>query len=121
MGTSKELEGVDKSAAEVLQDLVQASGLSYRDIGTQTGMSINRIGKILRQEPPPASVGEIGKIANATGSTASAVVRKAELAHTAEVIQFPTAIGLSVVPDIKAAKRKDGRRASVEGAEGSTP
>lgn len=78
MGTSKGLEPGDKAAAELLQELVTESGKSYRAIRDETGISINRIGKILRQEPPPASLGEVGLIARALGSSATEVVTRSE-------------------------------------------
>lgn len=102
MGTSKGLDEADRNVAKELQRLVQETGLSYRDIAAKTGMSINRIGKILRQEPPPATMGEIHKIASAAGSTASQVVGRAEADN---VIEFPH---LSAVPDSVAAYKNDG-------------
>ena len=51
---------------------------SRRDLARETGMSTNRIGIILRHEPPPATVGEVGLLAAAVGRTASAVIAEAE-------------------------------------------
>lgn len=39
---------------------------------------MNRLGKILRQEAPPASVGELASIAAVFGLTASAILEQAE-------------------------------------------
>lgn len=78
MGTKKRLEPVDQAVGEILAAAVEDSGLSYRAIRAETGMSINRIGIILRQEPPPATVGEVDQIARQVETTASAVVGEAE-------------------------------------------
>lgn len=78
MGTKKKLEPADHAVADVLAEKVKESGLSYRAIREETGMSINRIGIILRKEPPPATIGEIGAIAGEIGLTASEIVGEAE-------------------------------------------
>ena len=78
MGTSKGFDPADNAVADVLAGKVAGSGISYRKIREETGISINRIGKILRKEPPPATVGEIGAIAQAIGMTASQIIGQAE-------------------------------------------
>ena len=67
MGTKKEFEPIDEAIAELLGKAVTNSGMTYRALRDATGLSINRIGIILRKEPPPATMGEIGAIAGATG------------------------------------------------------
>jgi len=76
--THKSLLDVDLRIAEILALLVEKSGVSRRDLAARTGISANRLGIILRQEPPPATVGEVGQIATALGTTASAVISEAE-------------------------------------------
>lgn len=71
---------MDALIAGYLRDGVQESGLTYRQIAAKTGMSINRLGIILRQEPPPATVGEIGLIASTFNANVAALVERAELA-----------------------------------------
>jgi transcriptional regulator with XRE-family HTH domain len=69
---------MDALIAGYLLEAVQQSGVTYRQIASDTGMSINRIGIILRQESPPATLGEIGLIGSAVGLTASELVERAE-------------------------------------------
>lgn len=77
---AKNLLPLDALVADYLSDGVRKSGLTYRQLSAATGMSINRIGIILRHEPPPATVGEISTLARALGLTASALVERAESA-----------------------------------------
>ncbi|MCC4249532.1 helix-turn-helix domain-containing protein [Microbacterium testaceum] len=76
--TQKVLLDVDRRIAEILASLVESAGMSRRDLAARTGISANRLGIILRQEPPPATVGEVGQIAVALGTTAGAVISEAE-------------------------------------------
>ena len=76
---AKKLLPVDDLIASDLRDRVSDAGLSYRDLSAATGMSINRIGIILRKEPPPATVGELSALASAVGSTATEIITAAEL------------------------------------------
>jgi len=76
--TAKPLQPLDREIARVLSDAVERSGASRRELADTTGMSMNRIGIILRAEAPPASVGEIELIAQAVGLTASEVLRRGE-------------------------------------------
>lgn len=75
---AKNLLPMDALIAGYLQEALQQSGLTYRQIAAETGMSINRIGIILRQESPPATLGEIGMLGSAVGLTASELVERAE-------------------------------------------
>lgn len=65
--------------------LVEQSGVSRRDLASRTGISANRLGIILRREPPPATVGEVGQIAAALGTTASAVISEAESSNVVQM------------------------------------
>lgn len=62
----------------MLAERVEQHGITRRELALATGMSANRLGIILRQEPPPATVGEVGLISRAIGITASAVIAEAE-------------------------------------------
>lgn len=75
---AKQLLPIDALIAEHLLEGVQEAGLTYRQIAASTGMSINRLGIILRKEPPPATVGEVGMIAKCFGSSASEIILAAE-------------------------------------------
>lgn len=75
---------MDALIAGYLLDAVHSSGLTYRQLSAETGMSINRIGIILRQEPPPATVGEIRMLAGALGLKAWELVERAEQHVSAE-------------------------------------
>lgn len=76
--TPKKLLDIDQRIVDVIALLVEESGLSQREIADQTGMSSNRVGIILRREPPPATVGEVGQIAKVLRTTASAIIARAE-------------------------------------------
>ena len=78
--TKKTLLPMDAAIAEYLRVGIYDSGLVYRQIAAATGMSTNRIGTILRKEPPPATVGEIGMLASVIGTTAAELVERAEAA-----------------------------------------
>lgn len=84
MGTlsrmAKNLLRMDSLIADYLRDGVRDAGKSYRDLAAETGMSINRIGIILRQEPPPVTVGELGLLAAAVGLVGSELIKRAEVA-----------------------------------------
>ncbi|WP_153302223.1 hypothetical protein [Microbacterium foliorum] len=75
---AKNLLPMDALIAGYLLEAIQSSGLTYRQIASDTGMSINRIGIILRQESPPATLGEIGLLGSAVGLSASELVERAE-------------------------------------------
>ena len=78
LGVAKNLLQIDELIADQLLTGVQNAELTYRQIAAATGMSINRLGIILRKEPPPATVGEVGLIARCFGSTASEIILAAE-------------------------------------------
>lgn len=78
--TKKDLQPIDARIAEILAAFVIESGMTRRALSEATGMSANRLGIILRQEPPPVTVGELGLLASVLGTTASAIVERAESA-----------------------------------------
>ena len=78
MGTRKEFEPIDEAVADLLGEAVTESGMSYRALRDATGLSINRIGIILRKEPPPATMGEIGALTDATGRDITQLVARAD-------------------------------------------
>lgn len=69
---------MDAVIAGYLREGVDSAGLTYRELADRTGISLNRIGIILRQVPPPATIGEMGRIAAAIGFTASELLMRAE-------------------------------------------
>lgn len=71
---------MDQLIAEYLREAIEAGSITYRELAAQTGMSLNRIGIILRQEPPPATIGELSKLAHAVGLSAAELLARAELA-----------------------------------------
>ncbi len=52
--------------------------MNRRTMAASAEMSMNRLGKILRQEPPPASIGEFGAIAEVLGLSLGTVMLEAE-------------------------------------------
>lgn len=75
---AKQLHAVDATITRYLNEGRESAGLTYRQIAARTGMSINRIGIILRYESPPATLGEIRLIASSFNASASALVSRAE-------------------------------------------
>jgi transcriptional regulator with XRE-family HTH domain len=74
----KPLKPLDHAVAQILAAAVGSKDISRRALADLTGMSINRLGIILREEEPPATLGEVATIAYALGMSAGAVVRRAE-------------------------------------------
>lgn len=74
----KPLKPLDHAVAQILAAAVGSTDISRRHLADMTGMSINRLGIILREEEPPATLGEVATIAYALGMSAGAVVRRAE-------------------------------------------
>lgn len=81
--TPKKLQPLDYAIAHTLQVLVRAAEISQRKLASASGMSLNRVGTILRAEQPPATMGELDAIARAVGTTASGVIKIAEDASDA--------------------------------------
>lgn len=99
----KTYDPLDLAIAEALLRAVKESGVSRRELGERAGMSINRLGIILRQEPPPATVGEVGAIAGALGLTAREVIADAE-ARTVTVTGHSSAPDAGEVPKVRHAR-----------------
>lgn len=76
---AKDFEPLDVALSLVMSDLFEASPLSLRAAAKAAGMSHNRLGKIIHLKTPPASTGEIDRVAMALGSSASAVFAAADL------------------------------------------
>lgn len=74
----KDLEPIDREAQRILNDAVEKSGKSQAEIAEATGISQNRVSIILRQDTPPATVGEIMAIAHVVGLSAAAIISQAE-------------------------------------------
>lgn len=84
MGTKKELDLIDQQVAELLAAAIANAGITYRELREITGMSINRIGIILRQESPPATIGEIDSLARAVGMSAGQLLALTDPVSPAE-------------------------------------
>jgi len=69
---------LDTAVSEIVGEILAASGRGLRDVAAEAGMSHNRLGKIKRLETPPPTIGELDRIANALGVTASELFRQAE-------------------------------------------
>lgn len=100
----KELQSVDREIAAVLAEHVEQHGITRRELALATGMSTNRLGIILRQQPPPATVGEVGLISRAIGITASAVIAEAEARADAATPSNVTALNVGGPRDIDLSK-----------------
>lgn len=85
----KDLAPIDHAAQRILNDLVEASGMSHRQIAEATDMSQNRVSTILRRDTPPATMGEIAAIAHAIGTSGAEVFLQAE----AEVRESQDSVG----------------------------
>ncbi len=76
--TPKPLQPLDREIVHVLNERIDAAGLTRRGIEAQSGLGVNRIGIILRGEQPPATVGEVDALARLAGLSASDVIALAE-------------------------------------------
>jgi transcriptional regulator with XRE-family HTH domain len=72
---AKELEPVDRHAAEIVASAAQERGLSQRRLEELTGISQKRVGKILRAESPAMTLGEMHAMASAVGMAGGEVLR----------------------------------------------
>ncbi|MBB5472531.1 hypothetical protein HF998_00845 [Cellulomonas hominis] len=94
MATSaKPIRDLDREVAFLLLAAAEKSGMNRRTMAASAEMSMNRLGKILRQEPPPASIGEFGAIAQVLGLSLGEVMREAE-----RRIEERAAAGATVLP-----------------------
>lgn len=76
----KAYQALDGAMAEVIASEVRKRGLTLRDLRDATGMSLNRIGLLLRQESAPVTIGEIGLFADLFDVPASQLMERAEAA-----------------------------------------
>lgn len=74
----KDYGALDLAVSEAIADALSSSPLSLRAAAAAAKMSHNRLGKIARKQTPPASPGEVDRIAQALGTTASAIFAEAE-------------------------------------------
>lgn len=95
--SAKDLEPLDRTVVQVLNEMAEHAGMSRRDLVAATGLGLNRLGIIMRGERPPSTTGELGLIANAFGSSASAVLAEAEsrLARTSDLSQADVMLAAS--------------------------
>ncbi len=73
---TKELTVLDRAIAEHLVQLIEASGISRRELRSATGLSLSRLHTIVTMTSPPMTVGELHTIACAVGSTAWEILDK---------------------------------------------
>ncbi|HEY0217913.1 MAG TPA: hypothetical protein VGC57_16095 [Cellulomonas sp.] len=76
--SAKPIRDLDREVATLLLAAAEESGMNRRTMAASAEMSMNRLGKILRQEPPPASIGEFGAIAEVLGLSLGTVMLEAE-------------------------------------------
>lgn len=100
------------------------AGMTIRELAEKSGIPLTSLQRVLQAERE-IKINQVAQIASALGVYPHEIVEHAERIlerenRTAPVVSLPSFPALSVVPDIKAAKRGgDGRRQSVEGAAGS--
>ncbi len=87
--TPKPFEPLDYAVVKVIKAMAFRLGLSQRQISDRAGMSLNRIGIILRDDGPPATVGEIDRIAGVLGVEASAIFAEAEQVRKRDAVPGP--------------------------------
>lgn len=96
------------------------AGVTIRELAEKAGIPLTSLQRVL-QADREIKINQIAKIAAALDVYPHEIVEHAERImerenRTTPVVKLPTFPGLSVVPDIKAAKRGgDGRRQDVEG------
>lgn len=78
--TPKRLDPYDVAVVDVLRRAADAQGVSGRKLAERSGMGLNRVAIILRGDEPPATVGEVARLALALGLAPSAVFAEAERA-----------------------------------------
>lgn len=94
----KDLEPVDIAAADALLSAMKEAGISQRQVARESGMSLNRVGIILRKEPPPATIGEIDAMSGPLGVTASSIVGQAERSLRSP-LKYVSETAVSLNPD----------------------
>lgn len=73
----KLLRDIDRAAQILLGDALRASGATQAEVATRTGISQNRVSKIMRLASPPATVGEIMALAAAAGASGTQIIMQA--------------------------------------------
>lgn len=76
--TAKPLRPLDVEAVKVLQEMIDASGVSRARIAIAARVGHNRSGRIFRFESPGMTLGEMDALAAALGSSSSEVLSLAE-------------------------------------------
>lgn len=87
--SAKPIRELDREVAVLLLAAAGVSGMNRRTMAASAEMSMNRLGKILRQEPPPASIGEFGAIADVLGLSLGKVMAEAERRVAARAASRP--------------------------------
>lgn len=67
---TKDLTALDRAAAILLVERLQAAELTRRDIREKTGMSLSRLHSVFTLSTPPLTVGELHILAELVGSSA---------------------------------------------------
>lgn len=86
----KSLEPLDLQVAEVLNDLLQESGVSRNSIVVKAGIGNMRGRKIFFAESPAPTIGELSALALAFNTTASTLLAEAEARLAAATEPTPT-------------------------------
>ena len=106
---AKTLQPLDVEVVKVLQEMIDASGVSRAQIAIAARIGHNRSGRIFRFESPGVTLGEMDALAVALGSTGSEVLSLAEARLRAQM-------GLDPVEDVPAPS-PESTVASVEAAD----
>ncbi len=83
----KHLEPFDVAVVRVLRDAADCAGVSGRKLAELSGLGINRVATILREDGPPATVGEVHRLAAALELPLSAVFADAEAAAATAALE----------------------------------
>jgi hypothetical protein len=75
---AKTLQPLDVEVVKVLQEMIDASGVSRAQVAIAARIGHNRSGRIFRFESPGVTLGEMDALAVALGSSGSAVLSLAE-------------------------------------------
>lgn len=78
--TPKRHDPYDVAVVEILRRAADAGGVSVRKVAERAGMGLNRVAIILRGDEPPATVGEVARLALALGLAPSSVFAEADRA-----------------------------------------
>nr|DAN26236.1 MAG TPA: repressor protein CI [Caudoviricetes sp.] len=75
---AKPLQPLDVEVVKVLQEMIDASGMSRAQIAIAARIGNNRSGRIFRFQSPGMTAGEINSLAVALGSSGSEILALAE-------------------------------------------